>query len=236
CLFSFLLWVNKKKLLVSEKDSLLPLHLGGFVFRPTLNQEIFGANSEAVFEEFGVIYLRSTFYKKESQLACSGCRNILLYPRGAGNVRCALCNTVTPVQPNGSEMDHLICGVCRTLLMYTRGATSVRCMCCHTVNLTPVSLMPASNQVATVRCGSCSTTLMYPFGAHSVKCAVCQYITNTGAMQRQYSSADSSQVPTASTPPPNNSTQTVVIENPMSRNESGKLVSNVVVGVTSGRK
>nr|AKC32651.1 LSD1 [Fagopyrum tataricum] len=174
----------------------------------------------------------------QSQLACSGCRNILLYPRGAGSVRCALCNTVTPVQATGLEMDHLICGVCRTLLMYSRGATSVRCMCCHTVNLTPASLTPAPNQVATLRCGSCHTTLMYPFGAPSVKCAVCQYITNIGAgdarvpVQSQYGS----QVPSASTPPASIPTQTVVVENPMSRDESGKLVSNVVVGVTAERK
>lgn len=32
----------------------------------------------------------------QSQLVCSGCRNMLLYPRGAPNVRCAICNTITP--------------------------------------------------------------------------------------------------------------------------------------------
>ncbi|KAF7842269.1 protein LSD1-like [Senna tora] len=109
----------------------------------------------------------------QSQLVCSGCRSILLYPRGATNVCCALCSTITSVPPPGMEMSQLYCGGCRTLLMYTRGATSVRCSCCQTVNLAS-----ASNQVAHIHCGNCRTTLMYPFGAPSVKCAVCQYITN----------------------------------------------------------
>ncbi|KAJ9691375.1 hypothetical protein PVL29_013530 [Vitis rotundifolia] len=112
----------------------------------------------------------------QSQLVCNGCRSILVYPRGATNVCCALCNSVTSVPPPGLEMAQLICGGCRTLLMYTRGATSVRCSCCHTVNLAPAP----SNQVAHVNCGNCRTTLMYPYGAPSVKCAVCHYVTSVG--------------------------------------------------------
>lgn len=38
----------------------------------------------------------------QSQLVCSGCRSILLYPRGATNVCCALCNIITPVPPPGN--------------------------------------------------------------------------------------------------------------------------------------
>lgn len=37
----------------------------------------------------------------QSQLVCSGCRTILLYPRGAANVCCAVCNVVTTVPPPG---------------------------------------------------------------------------------------------------------------------------------------
>lgn len=37
----------------------------------------------------------------QSQLVCNGCRSILLYPRGATNVCCALCNTITSVPPPG---------------------------------------------------------------------------------------------------------------------------------------
>ncbi|XP_022845870.1 protein LOL3-like isoform X1 [Olea europaea var. sylvestris] len=176
----------------------------------------------------------------QGQLVCSGCRTVLLYPRGAANVCCSLCKAVTSVPPPGMEMAQLICGGCRTLLMHARGATSVRCSCCHTVNL-----VPAPNHVAHVSCGNCRTTLMYPAGAPSVKCAICHYITNVNA----YNTISDTRVPapvhgpggnppSASTPSTSTATanlhnQTVVVQNPMSVDESGKLVSNVVVGVTT---
>ncbi|KAJ4702786.1 Protein LSD1 [Melia azedarach] len=173
----------------------------------------------------------------QSQLLCSGCRSVLLYPRGATNVCCALCNTITPAPMTGMEMAHLICGSCRTLLMYTRGATSVRCSCCHNVNLAP-----APNQVAHVNCGHCRTTLMYPYGAPSVKCAVCHYVTNVGManvrvpLPANRPMSTPGTLPSTSMPMPHSQTQTVVVENPMSVDESGKLVSNVVVGVTTEKK
>ncbi|CAA2972098.1 Hypothetical predicted protein [Olea europaea subsp. europaea] len=135
------------------------------------------------------------------------------------------------------EMAQLICGGCRTLLMHARGATSVRCSCCHTVNL-----VPAPNHVS---CGNCRTTLMYPAGAPSVKCAICHYITNVNAYNTMSDTRVPAAVhgpggnpPSASTPPTSTATanshnQTVVVQNPMSVDESGKLVSNVVVGVTT---
>ncbi|KAG2270208.1 hypothetical protein Bca52824_064763 [Brassica carinata] len=59
----------------------------------------------------------------QSQLVCSGCRNLLMYPVGASSVCCAVCNAVTAVPPPGTEMARLVCGGCHTLLMYIRGAT-----------------------------------------------------------------------------------------------------------------
>ncbi|KAI3496226.1 hypothetical protein L1887_38581 [Cichorium endivia] len=169
----------------------------------------------------------------QSQIVCSGCRSILLYPRGASNVCCALCNTVTSVPPPGTEMAQLICGGCHTLLMYTRGATSVRCSCCHIVNLAPVA-----NQLAQVNCANCRTVLMYPYGAPSVKCAVCHYITNVNMSNGRVPTPmqPPGSMPSTSTEMPHFHTQTVVVENPMSVDESGKLVSNVVVGVTTEKK
>ncbi|KAG4946807.1 hypothetical protein AAZX31_15G182700 [Glycine max] len=174
-----------------------------------------------------------------SQLVCNGCRNILVYPRGATNVCCALCNTVTSVPPPGMDMSQLYCGGCTTLLMYTRGATSVRCSCCHTINLVPVL---ESNQV--IHCTNCRTTLMYPYGASSVKCAICRYITNVSMtngrlpipVQRPNGTANSGTVSSTSSSMPHSQSQTVVVENPMSVDSSGKLVSNVVVGVTTEKK
>lgn len=37
----------------------------------------------------------------QSQLVCSGCRNLLLYPVGATSVCCAVCKAVTTVPPPG---------------------------------------------------------------------------------------------------------------------------------------
>ncbi|CDP03017.1 unnamed protein product [Coffea canephora] len=179
----------------------------------------------------------------QSQIVCSGCRSVLLYPRGATNVCCAFCNALTPVPPPqlpppGMDMAQLICGGCRTLLMYTRGATSVRCSCCHTVNLAPVS------NVAHVNCGNCRTTLMYPYGAPSVKCAVCHYITNVNMsntrvpipMHQPSGTVTPPLMPSTSSGLAHSQSQTVVVENPMSVDKSGKLVSNVVVGVTTEKK
>nr|GMD04172.1 protein LSD1 [Ipomoea batatas]GMD06275.1 protein LSD1 [Ipomoea batatas]GMD09568.1 protein LSD1 [Ipomoea batatas] len=83
--------------------------------------------------------------------------------------------------------------------------------------------------------------LMYPCGAPSVKCAVCHFITNVNAGDARVpipshppnGSATSSSAPPSSTAAPRSQNQTVVVQNPMSVDESGKLVSNVVVGVTT---
>ncbi|KAE8655310.1 Protein LSD1 [Hibiscus syriacus] len=128
-------------------------------------------------------------------------------------------------------MTQLICGGCRTLLMYTCGATSVRCSCCNTVNLATAP----SNQIAHINCGNCRTILMYPYGAPSVKCAVCQYVTIVGMGNVRFPLA-ASRPNAAGTTPSTSTSQTVVVENPTSVDESGKLVSNVVVGITTDKK
>jgi LSD1 subclass zinc finger protein len=117
----------------------------------------------------------------------------------------------------------------------------------------------AAAAVAHINCGGCGMTLMYAYGAQSVKCALCQYVTSIAMppnmrmplppTQQQQQQQQQQQlrpiVPTAPqqlllTPPvsvPSNTqshhTQTVVVENPMTFDESGKLVSNVAVGVTT---
>ena len=74
---------------------------------------------------------------------CAECPH--LGPQGASNVRCALCNNVTPVPPAGTEMAQLECGGCRTLLMYIRGASSVQCSVCNTVNLAMQGASPRAS-------------------------------------------------------------------------------------------
>ncbi|KAG6782478.1 hypothetical protein POTOM_011884 [Populus tomentosa] len=113
----------------------------------------------------------------QSQLVCSGCRNLLLYPVGATSVCCAVCNAVTAVPPPGTEMAQLVCGGCHTLLMYIRGATSVQCSCCHTVNL---ALEGKELENLLLFNHSSMMLLMYQYGARSVKCAVCNFVTPIG--------------------------------------------------------
>ncbi|CAN1226129.1 Protein LOL3 [Linum grandiflorum] len=76
----------------------------------------------------------------QSQLVCSGCRSVLLYPRGASNVCCALCNTLT-AEIVSSQIAHINCGNCRTTLMYPEGAPSVKCAVCHYVTNAGVSVL-----------------------------------------------------------------------------------------------
>ncbi|XP_020597858.1 protein LOL3 [Phalaenopsis equestris] len=167
----------------------------------------------------------------QSQLICSGCRTPLLYPRGAASVCCAICNMVTAVP--SSDRAQIICGGCQILLMYARGASTVRCSCCNTINVAR-----AANQVAQLSCGHCRTTLMYPYGAPSVKCAVCRYITNVGmsTIRPPTPLPPSTTSVTASAARKQSNSVTVVVENPMSVDENGKLVSNVVVGVATCKK
>ncbi|CAD6343850.1 unnamed protein product [Miscanthus lutarioriparius] len=173
----------------------------------------------------------------QSQIVCHACRTVLLYPRGASSVCCAVCQAITTVPPPGLEMAQLICGGCRTLLMYTRSADTVRCSCCNTVNL----VRPVNN-IAHVNCGQCRTTLMYPYGAPSVKCAICNYVTTTGVntvaptpSARPTSNDSSYSGSSTSAPKSQPQNVTVVVENPMTVDDKGKLVSSVVVGVTAGK-
>eukprot|EP00898_Chlorokybus_atmophyticus_P001227 jgi/Chlat1/2104/Chrsp17S02697 len=180
----------------------------------------------------------------QSQIICNGCRTLLVYPQGASNVRCALCNSITAVPPSGTDMAQLVCGGCRTLLMYMRGATSVQCSCCNTVNIAM-----HANQIAHINCGGCGMTLMYAYGAQSVKCAVCNSITHVTAPvpprmpmhgqtmavmpQQQQQQQQQQPAPPQQTLRPQQ--QTVVVENPPTVGDDGKMVRTMAVGITSDK-
>ena len=86
-----------------------------------------------------------------------------------------------------------------------------------------------------MNCGNCFTTLMYPYGAPSVKCALCHFVTNVGQISNMRMPLPAQRPPAAATTAPTSSsarptrsqTQTVVVENPMTVDERGKMVSNV---------
>lgn len=118
---------------------------------------------------------------------------------------------------NQATMSELICSGCQTLLLYNPGAANIRCSRCNRVNSTRTA-----SQIAHLTCGQCRTMLMYQAGATTVECATCQHI-NPGRGQ-------------GSSAPPDARPQTVLVENPRTMNDKGKLVSNMAVGVTSRKR
>uniref|UniRef100_A0A0E0EHH0 Zinc finger LSD1-type domain-containing protein n=1 Tax=Oryza meridionalis TaxID=40149 RepID=A0A0E0EHH0_9ORYZ len=146
----------------------------------------------------------------QDQLICSGCRRVVQYRRGVTGVCCPGCNTLTAVNPSAAAgMSELICSGCPTLLFYNRGASNIRCPSCNRLNSTR-----SANQIAHLTCGQCRTTLMHPPGASTVQCATCRYVNHVRDARPQ----------------------TVLVENPKTLDDKGKLVSNVVVGVTSWKR
>ncbi|KAL5181658.1 Protein LOL1 [Glycine soja] len=128
----------------------------------------------------------------QSQLVCSGCRNLLLYPVGATSVCCAVCNAVTTVPPPGtvqflhrngpvslwrlSHFPHVHpwSHKCAMLLL-SHGQSSFGSHYFVCMNIV------TANLVAHVNCGNCKMLLRYQYGARSVKCAVCSFVTSVGA-------------------------------------------------------
>ncbi|KAI4372099.1 hypothetical protein MLD38_010378 [Melastoma candidum] len=209
-----------------------------------------------------------------SQVVCSGCRSTLLYPRGAANVRCALCSTVTPVSLPGdsggrrllewlSGLGMLLIGgpfmrafafvilwrflgvlespwACR----YGDGSTLLRRLqnfayVYEGSNQCEMLLLPycepctkGNQSVGPYQLWQLQNCADVSLWSSSVKCALCQYVTNAANPSR-------SPVPLQrpdSAPSSSTSSQTVVVENPMSMDESGKLVSSVVVGITTEKR
>jgi len=138
------------------------------------------------------------------------------------NVRCALCSTVTQVPSSGADTAQLDCAGCRTRLAYARGAASVRCSVCDTVN----AASAGAGSVSRCQCGGCGIQLMYAAGARSVMCAACNFVTHVDAGA---SSHGGSRAPSSHTLGP----KMVVVENPPTLDASGKMVSNMAVGVVA---
>lgn len=125
-----------------------------------------------------------------------------------------MSGAIVPYQPPNQNGCQLICGGCRTLLVYPQGSHNVRCALCSFVTSVP----PQGTQVAHTGCDGCGVTLMYPAGAHAVKCARCSFITCLTP-----STEEGTEV------------QTVIVENPMTLDDAGRLVSCVSVGISIKR-
>ncbi|CAL5346508.1 unnamed protein product [Camellia sinensis] len=138
----------------------------------------------------------------QSQIVCSGCRSILLYPRGASNVCCALCNAITSVPPpENGDVSAYMWRLPYMAYVYTWGY-------------------------------KCEMLLL----SNSEPCTSMGNVRVPIPMHRPNGATTPASMPSTSAAMPHSQTQTVVVENPMSVDESGKLVSNVVVGVTTDKK
>jgi len=144
------------------------------------------------------------------------------YP-GASNVRFALFSSLTQGPSSGADTAQLDCAGCRTRLAYARGAASVRCSVCDTVNAASAGAGHASR----CQCGGCGIQLMYAAGARSVMCAACNFVTHVDAGA---SSHGGSWAPSATN---SLGPKMVVVENPPTLDASGKMVSNMAVGVVA---
>ena len=114
----------------------------------------------------------------QSQLVCSGCRNLLLYPVGATSVCCAVCNAVTAVPPPGIfvlplPFHHLA-------RANAKFEISVGEFCCFLFRRKIGSfsnfLCKTGTEMAQLVCGGCHTLLMYIRGATSVQCSCCHTV------------------------------------------------------------
>ncbi|KAG6427873.1 hypothetical protein SASPL_112120 [Salvia splendens] len=213
----------------------------------------------------------------QSQVVCSGCRSLLMYPSGATNVCCAVCNSVTTIPPQGyfwisNLVSNSVVGAWMCVCVCVMGKITeqpnheliCKAMIKMELQLPLLVLMNGNGPTDMWRlqyvidvytgCYQCEMFLLphskpstrwemlgshFPCIGQSVlplqhRCLLVQRLvlifdhvflepecfSNYGSMQ----------------PLPNPQSQTVVVENPMSVDKSGKLVSNVVVGVTTDKK
>ena len=98
----------------------------------------------------------------------------------------------------------------------------MRCSVCDTVN----AASAGAGSVSRCQCGGCGIQLMYAAGARSVMCAACNFVTHVDAGA---SSHGGSRAPSSHTLGP----KMVVVENPPTLDASGKMVSNMAVGVVA---
>lgn len=116
----------------------------------------------------------------QSQLVCSGCRNLLLYPQGAKSVCCAVCRAVTTVPPPGNLIfspspSSLSCTAHSERSGSLRGLLNDRFLLFN-VHSEQMFEFAAGTEMAQLICGGCHTLLMYIRGASSVQCSCCHTV------------------------------------------------------------
>jgi LSD1 subclass zinc finger protein len=157
-----------------------------------------------------------------AQLQCNSCRTVLMYPRGAMQVQCSLCQTLNDAQ-QANQLGHVVCGGCQITLMYAFGAQSVKCALCNHVTSLASSRPP---QPSTQH--SHHHHHHHPPPHHHAP-----YPSRTPAapyhqpqQQQQQQGQDGVAIASLNKP-----VQAVLVENPPSLDESGNEIQNVSLGV-----
>jgi len=144
-----------------------------------------------------------------AQLQCNSCRTVLMYPRGAMQVQCSMCQTLNDAQ-QANQLGHVVCDGCQITLMYAFGAQSVKCaLCNHVTPLTSrlqVTLPPHHPA---------------PYAPNNHPSGRPPATPHQQQQQGQDSAAASNNKPV----------QAVLVENPPSLDESGNEIQNVSLGV-----
>ena len=154
-------------------------------------------------------------------MRCVGCDRHISFPTNATHVRCAACDTVNLNARLASRALARFGGPATTAMMIQDGFMR----------------SASRGDTAYLRCSGCRVTLAYPNGSSSVRCAACGTVTlATTSRDGDGSSASSSGGGGArSASGVGNSVVTsknlVVIENPPTVTSTGKVVSNIAVGV-----
>ena len=157
-----------------------------------------------------------------AQLQCNSCRTVLMYPRGALQVQCSLCQTLNDAQ-QANQLGHVVCGGCQITLMYAYGAQSVKCALCNHVTPLATSRPPPSHQHQYAP--HHPSPYPPPTNQHSGRPPTAPYQPPHLQQQQQQQGNDSAM---ASNKPP---VQAVLVENPPSLDESGNEIQNVSLGV-----
>ncbi|XP_038680204.1 protein LSD1-like [Tripterygium wilfordii] len=170
--------------------------------------------------------------KASNQVAhvnCRNCRMTLMYPYGAPSVKCAVCQYVTFFDCFEQVLDKNTKGFL-LLMMNMRSKYSV-------------SLMGVDEpMIMLIRYFLFLLVGAFFYDNFGDGDAISSFIDCRGNARipllanRPNVAVDSNAIPHASTVTTQSQSQTVVVENPTSVDESGRLVSNVVVGVATENK
>lgn len=164
---------------------------------------------------------------REAQARCVGCDVVMRFPADATHVRCAMCDAVNVNARTGTRAPRA---------SGTRASSALAARDAARERATRNADDAWARGTAYVRCEGCRVTLAYPGGSASVRCSACGAVTRCAERATPSTTGEGSSVKSArgGDHATLTSDNLVVVENPPTVSESGKIVSNIAVGVRLG--